>query len=797
MIFSLTMGAIAPYLLLTHAGQETFDLKRTVYFIYTPLIFLAILLLWYINFLHYKKGSAQFELEQQIGASRKMLLSVLDTIPVRVFWKDREGRYIGCNRLFANDAGFDSPRDIIGKTDYAMSWKEQVERYRADDLAVIESGVPKMRYEEHQTVTDGKQLWLETSKMPLLGEKGETIGVLGIYTDITSRKVRERINRMMNACNEALAQSDGEAVLLQKSCSIIVENGGYRFAWAGRPLNDEAKSVAIIANYGVEAGYLEKLNLTWADNTERGQGPGGIAIRTGRPAVVHNINDAVFAPWKEDAVARGYASVAVFPLMDEDVCMGLIAIYSDRSTAFADEELMMLNEFSQKIERGFHAMRLTREKRELEGQLLLKNIQSLRYKDVLLRLSGTTGKDLDETLGRLTSEAAHILNVERFGIWLFNAEGTALECLNQYASSESRHDKGMVVREDELSEEMSILYFRAPSALRSVISRSSFDMPYPEEYIQRELKPRGIISLFDVALIMNGKVAGVVRAEAVDGVRRWGTEEENFMANVARLIAVAIESSERKKAEAALIAAKNEAEQANKAKSEFLANMSHELRTPLNAIIGFAELMNLGIGDPLTESQKRYVSDICSSGRHLLELVNEILDLSKVEADAAEFECSDVDVRLLVEQSLIFIREKSAKKKIEIVVAIEDDIPFIRADEMKAKQVLVNLLSNAVKFTPDGGRIAVEARRSGESPAHGPEMVAISVTDTGIGIDTEGVAKLFQPFQQVDSSYARKHEGTGLGLALSKKLVEKQNGRIWAESEPGKGSRFTFTLQAA
>jgi signal transduction histidine kinase len=226
---------------------------------------------------------------------------------------------------------------------------------------------------------------------------------------------------------------------------------------------------------------------------------------------------------------------------------------------------------------------------------------------------------------------------------------------------------------------------------------------------------------------------------------------------------------------------------ANKHKSEFLANMSHELRTPLNAIIGFSEVLLERLFGELNDKQDDYLKDIHTSGRHLLALINDILDLSKVEAGRMELELSTFDLPTAISNAMSLIRERAQRHAIELAVDVDPQIGAIVADERKFKQILLNLLSNAVKFTPDGGRIDVTARR------HGSDVV-IAVHDTGIGIATADQQAAFEEFRQVGRDYTTKHEGTGLGLALTRRFVELHGGRIGVDSEPGKGSTFTFTM---
>jgi signal transduction histidine kinase len=228
-------------------------------------------------------------------------------------------------------------------------------------------------------------------------------------------------------------------------------------------------------------------------------------------------------------------------------------------------------------------------------------------------------------------------------------------------------------------------------------------------------------------------------------------------------------------------------EAANRHKSEFLANMSHELRTPLNAIIGFSEVLGERLFGELNEKQAEYTEDILSSGRHLLSLINEILDLSKVEAGRMELELATFDLPLAIDNARTFVRERATRHGITVDVAIDERLGDFIGDERKIKQILLNLLSNAVKFTPEGGRIEINAIQSNGA-------VEISVTDTGIGIAPEDQPRIFEEFRQVGSDYEHKSEGTGLGLTLAKKFVELHGGKIWLTSEAGKGSSFTFSL---
>jgi signal transduction histidine kinase/CheY-like chemotaxis protein len=328
------------------------------------------------------------------------------------------------------------------------------------------------------------------------------------------------------------------------------------------------------------------------------------------------------------------------------------------------------------------------------------------------------------------------------------------------------------------------------------------DVPNDPRVSDRDWARReGMVSFAGYPLLVEDRAVGVM---ALFARRPLPQEVLDTLAPAAEIVAQYVQ---RKRAEAALLderamlaqrveertgelsRANAELARAARLKDEFLASMSHELRTPLNAILGLSEALQEEAYGPLSDRQRKSLGTIESSGRHLLDLINDILDLSKVEAGRLELQLSDVPVARLCEASLQFVKETAHRKGLKISSTVDDQLGAIVADERRIKQVLVNLLSNAVKFTPSGGRVALDARGD---VAEG--VVRFAVSDTGIGISAENRDRLFKPFVQIDSSLSRSYGGTGLGLALVYRLVKLHGGSVLLESTPGDGSRFTAVI---
>jgi signal transduction histidine kinase len=294
-----------------------------------------------------------------------------------------------------------------------------------------------------------------------------------------------------------------------------------------------------------------------------------------------------------------------------------------------------------------------------------------------------------------------------------------------------------------------------------------------------------------VPIVGSDRVHGAIVLEDYERDVAYGNTEVRLLTTVAGSIGVALQNAQLVDETQRLFAQTQEAraaaETANQHKSRFLANMSHELRTPLNAIIGFSEVLLCGMAGPLSDRQMEFAGDVRDSAKHLLSLINDILDLSKVEAGRMELEVARFDIRHAIESAMTLVRGRAEAHGIQLEKQIAGDVNACDGDERRFKQVVLNLLTNALKFTPGGGRVILAAWRTNDA-------YVLSVKDTGVGIAEEDQEKVFEEFRQVGHDNAGKAEGTGLGLTLTRKLVELQGGSIRVESAVGQGSTFTFTL---
>jgi signal transduction histidine kinase len=499
----------------------------------------------------------------------------------------------------------------------------------------------------------------------------------------------------------------------------------------------------------------------------------GRAIVEGKPIHVHDIESAQAEYPISWEFARQFGrkqTMLAVPLLREGRPFGTMFLRRREVRPFSDKQIALSKVFADQAAIGIENVRLFNETKEaLE--------QQKASAEVLSAISSSIA-DTQPVFDRIARNCEHLFAGVEVIINLIGDDGLFYIVGHQGAHRDhlERNFKGAPVSRDS-------------GAGRCVIEKRS--MQYPDIEYGDDVPPalRANCAATDVKACMYAPLVWEDRGIGAIFVGRrykgpFSEKEMGLLKTFADQAVIAIQNSrlfrEIQEKSAQL-------EVANKHKSDFLANMSHELRTPLNAIIGFSEVLSERMFGEINEKQADYLKDIHESGKHLLSLINDILDLSKIEAGRMDLEISTFDLPSALSNAMTLVRERAQRHGIELALDVDEQLGSFQADERKFKQIVLNLLSNAVKFTPDGGRVSVSAKKD-------TTHVEIAVQDTGIGIAPEDQAAVFEEFKQVGRDYTKKAEGTGLGLTLTKRFVELHGGEIRLESTLGKGSTFTITL---
>lgn len=619
-----------------------------------------------------------------LAASRTLLQLVIDTAPMRVFWKDLELRYLGCNPAFARDAGFEQPSDLIGKLDVDLPWKEQAELYNADDRHVISSGVAKHSFDEPQTTPDGQTIWLRTSKVPLRNANNETIGMLGIYEDITQHKLSQQTLLK----NHALMQS----ILDNIPVGLSAFDGSLRLIAHNRLFRETLDLPDALFNAPVTT-FEQIIRF----NAERGEyGPGNSA------ELVENIIERSRTPIPH-LFERVRPNGSVIEIRGTPMPTGgFVTTYADVS-----------------------------ERKRAEAEI--------RNSEQLLRAAIET---IDEAFV------------------LYGPDDRLLLCNDKYRSL-------YATSSDLIARGASFEDIIRQGALRGQYQEAQGRV---DEWVAERMAAHRAGNIQLTQQLDDGRVLRIIESKMPDG------STVGFRVDITDMMH-----------------AKAAAEDANRAKSRFLATMSHEIRTPMNGILGMAQLLLM---PNLQDSERRdYARTILSSGQTLLTLLNDILDLSKIESGKFQLDATVFDPSALLRETKSLFAGAAKAKNLQLECQWNGPIgQRYQADAHRLRQMLSNLLGNAIKFTAQG-RIRIdgtEVERNKDTV-----LIEFAVTDTGIGIAADKIELLFKPFSQADSSTTREFGGSGLGLSIVKNLAHAMAGTVGVASELGQGSRFWFQINAS
>ncbi|MEI7611667.1 MAG: PAS domain S-box protein [Betaproteobacteria bacterium] len=689
--------------------------------------------------------------EQKKHLALQLLAAISENSPEAIFAKDIEGRYLLANREASRVMG-QAGEEALGQTDNTLFPPQQAASIRANDLRVISEN----RIETHEEIlstVDGERVYLAT-KGPLRDADQQIIGVFGISRDITERKRIEakaqRISRLyaaLSECNQAIVRSSSQDELFLQACHSAVQHGGMKMAWIG-VFDPASMNIVPVASFGEHTEYLQDICVTMDANSPFGRGASGRALRELQPVWVQDfLNDPLSLPWRESGARAGWGASAALPLTRNGKAFGVFMLYSGEANAFDDEARQLLTEMAADISFALDNFARESERQAIDSQL----------------------KKLSLAIEQ-SPENIVITDVD-----------ARIEYVNEAFVQTTGFSRAEVIGQNPRI----LGSGKTPRATYQEMWASlSQGIPWKGEFINRTKSGKAYVEFAFITPLRqsDGSITHYVAVkDDITEKKRLSNELNHHRHHLEELV---------KQRTTELVATQQKAEAASRAKSSFLANMSHEIRTPLNAIIGLTHLLRRSAPPHL---QNERLDKIDESGRHLLAIINDILDLSKIEADQLHLEVVDFNISSVLDSVASIISQSTRNKGLQVTLDRGDVPTWLRGDPTRLRQALLNYAGNAVKFT-EKGSISLRAKLL-EEDFGGALQVRFEVSDTGIGIEHEQMERLFQVFEQADSSTTRRYGGTGLGLAITRRLAQLMGGEAGGESHPGEGSTFWFTAR--
>jgi len=786
--------------------------------------------------------------------NNEKIRAILDVAQESIYMLDRQGIFQIVNQTGAERFSL-KPADMTGRhfsefmtPELAMSRKEQLDR-------VFTTGIP-VKFED---IRSG--IYFEHHFFPCF-IKREVRFVATYSRDITEAKRKEqqllRLNRILKALeksSKAMLKAGDEISYLNEVCRIVVDDCKFSMVWIGFARNNEAKTVEPIVFSGFDKGYLETLNITWEDNP-RGRGPTGTAIRTGKIAVCRNMDtDPAFAPWRAEALKRGYRSSIVIPLLDKDLAFGAINIYSGEPDSFTGQEVEFLTELAADLSYGIVSLRMkaaqaTAEEELRQSEQRLKyhfensplaiiewdsNFIVTKWSDKAERIFGwmaeeTVGKRIDSlnmiyeedlpivavTMKRLGSgkenvvvssnrnyrKSGEVIHCTWYNSVLYNERGemsSVMSLIDDY-TERKKAEESLRESEEKLKlalqngsigvwvwdirtnaiewdERMERIFGIEPGNFGK--SYAAFESCLVEEDIPH------------VRLALKQALEKDVPFQTVYRII-YGKNETKYISAKAmvnrdasgipvKMTGVCYDVTEMKKdTEQTLFSLNDELLRSNKELEQFAYVASHDLQEPLRMVSSFTQLLAMRYSDKLDKDAKEFIQYAVEGASHMQKLINDLLAYSRIQTRGKEF--TPVDMNEVLGKALFNLGAKI--KEINALVS-NDELPVLFADEGQMVQLFQNLIGNAVKFSVKSPIIHISVTEE-------KEHFVFSVKDNGIGIEKQYFERIFQIFQKLHPR--DEFEGTGIGLAVCRRIIERHGGKIWVESEKDRGSAFYFTL---